>query len=36
MKVCSECKKWKSGWCNRKMAASNKDDKPCSKGEKRV
>lgn len=32
MKTCSDCKYWKKGWCNRKKAASDKDDKPCKKG----
>ena len=32
MKTCSSCKYWKSGWCNRKKAAADKNDKPCKKG----
>lgn len=33
MKTCSECCRWKNGWCTRKQATADKDSKPCKHGE---
>lgn len=32
---CSSCKKWKSGWCSRKKAAADGEDRACKYGERR-